>query len=116
MTPSQIVTACICVLAIAVGQLLFKRAGIALEAAGTWMSFKVWLIVGGAMAIYGVATLLWISLLRHVDLSKAYLFMALSFLIVPLASYLVFDEAITTGYFVGAALVIAGLLVAIRLG
>lgn len=116
MTLSQIVTACICVLAIAAGQLLFKRAGITLETAGTWMSFKVWLVVGVALAIYGAATLLWISLLRHVDLSKAYLFMALSFLIVPLASYWVFDEAITPGYLAGAALVILGLFVAIRIG
>lgn len=69
-----------------------------------------------ALAIYGIATLLWINLLRFVDLNKAYSFMALCFIIVPIASHYFFHEAITPGYVVGASLVVIGLVIATRFG
>lgn len=116
MTLTHIAYALICVIAISAGQLLFKRAGMELELVGSWMSFKVLLIVAIALGVYGAATVLWINLLRHVDLNKAYLFMALSFVAVPLASHFVFHEAITVGYIAGAAIVIVGLLVATQFG
>lgn len=116
MTFIQIVYALVCVIAISAGQLLFKRAGMEIEAVGGWVSFKVLLTVAIALSIYGGATLLWINLLRQVDLNKAYLFMALSFVIVPVASHFVFHEAITAGYLAGTTLVAIGLVVATQCG
>ena len=72
------------------------------------------MVFGFAMFIYGVATLLWISLLRYVPLNKAYVFMALSFVLVPIASYFVFREHITVGYWIGVALIVSGVIVAAK--
>lgn len=116
MSSLQILIAILCVIAISTGQLLFKRASIAINEAGDWMSFKVWVLVAIALAIYGAATLLWIGLLRQVELNRAYLFMALSFVIVPCASYLIYGESISIGYLIGTAMVIIGLYVAISFG
>jgi drug/metabolite transporter (DMT)-like permease len=69
-----------------------------------------------ALAIYAIATLLWINLLRFVNLNRAYSFMALCFIIVPIASHFIFNERITPGYAVGTLLVVVGLVIATRFG
>ena len=69
-----------------------------------------------AFAIYGGATLLWVYLLRFVPLNKAYLFMALSFVFVPLAGYYFLAEKITFGVVIGAFLIISGIAVASKFG
>lgn len=116
MTSLQIVWALACVFIISSGQLLFKRAGIEIQAAGTWFSPRALVLLFCALAIYGFATLLWVNLLRFVTLNKAYLFMALCFILVPIASHFLFREAITRGYVLGTALIIVGLVVATRFG
>lgn len=116
MSSIQIAWALACVFIISSGQLLFKKAGIEIQAAGTWYSTRALVMLFCALAIYGIATLLWINLLRYVSLNKAYLFMALCFILVPIASHFFFREAITRGYVVGAALIISGLIVATRFG
>lgn len=72
------------------------------------------IVFGLALFIYGIATLLWISLLRYVPLNKAYVFMALSFVLVPIASYYIFSEQITVGYWIGVALIVSGVIVAAK--
>lgn len=114
MTPLHIIWAIACVLIIAIGQLLFKKAGMEIQAIGHWASMRVLIVVGCALFIYGLATLLWISLLRYVPLNKAYVFMALSFVLVPIASYFIFREHITVGYWIGVALIVSGVIVAAK--
>ena len=103
--------------AIAAGQLLFKRAAMQIgSATGTGWVLDVarlptmWL----ALALYGAATLLWVRILTTVPLSRAYPFMALAFVLVPAAGYLFFDENITAKYAIGTALIIAGVVVVAR--
>ncbi len=86
------------------------------QSAGTWFSPRALVTIFFALAIYAIATLLWINLLRFVNLNRAYSFMALCFIIVPIASHFIFKEAITTGYVIGTGLVIVGLVVATRFG
>jgi drug/metabolite transporter (DMT)-like permease len=100
--------------AIAAGQILFKRAAAQIGSASghAWVLDvaklpTMWL----ALALYGVATLLWVRILTTVPLSRAYPFMALAFVLVPAAGYLVFSEPITTRLVVGTALIVAGVLV-----
>jgi len=112
MTPLHIIWAIACVFIIAAGQLLFKKAGMEIQIAGTWASPRVMVVVGSALFIYGLATLLWISLLRYVPLNKAYVFMALSFVLVPIASTFIFREQVTLGYWAGVALIVSGVIVA----
>jgi drug/metabolite transporter (DMT)-like permease len=116
MSTLQIIWALACAFIIASGQLLFKKAGLEIQAAGTWNSPRALTMVFFALVIYAVATLLWINLLRFVSLNRAYTFMALCFVIVPIASHFVFRETITTGYIAGTALVILGLIITTRFG
>ncbi len=63
-----------------------------------------------ALVIYAGATLLWVSVLQQVPLSRAFAFNALSFVVIPIASILFFGEVATPRLGMGLALVIAGLI------
>lgn len=102
---------------LAAGQSLFKLSALSLHGAGqtgglfslvTIPSF--WL----ALALYGLGTLLWIVVLQTVPLSRAYPFMALAFVIVPLLAVVIFKESLSLTYLVGAALIVAGVMVTAR--
>jgi drug/metabolite transporter (DMT)-like permease len=116
MTFLQIIWTLACVAIIASGQLLFKKAGLDIQAAGTWWSPRALITVFCALVIYAVATLLWINLLRFVSLNRAYSFMALCFVIVPIASHFAFGESLTRGYLIGTVMIMCGLIVTSRFG
>lgn len=101
---------------ISAGQVLFKLAGGRIdgrEASGItgllYTLFDPFLL--SAFAIYGSATILWVYVLRSIPLSQAYPFMALSFVLVPLASYLFFGETLGLRYWIGAGLLLSGMVV-----
>jgi undecaprenyl phosphate-alpha-L-ara4N flippase subunit ArnE len=98
---------------ISTGQVLFKMTGLRLaERKGSGMlSLATDPYFVSALALYGVGTLIWIYVLRHLPLGQAYPFMALSFVLVPIASVLVFGESLGLRYWLGAGLIVAGMLV-----
>lgn len=103
--------------AMAVGQVLFKRAAAQLGGGDgiPWVLElarlpTMWL----ALALYGAATLLWVRILGTVPLSRAYPFAALAFVLVPAAGYAFFDESINGRQLLGTALIVAGVIVAAR--
>lgn len=101
--------------AIAAGQILFKRAAGQLQAGGSWLLDLARLpTMWVAIALYAGATLLWVRILTTIPLSRAYPFVALAFVLVPAAGYLFFNEAITPKYALGTALIVAGVIVAAR--
>jgi drug/metabolite transporter (DMT)-like permease len=100
-----------CVLMVSTGQLMFRQTGLLIERRGGWMDSEVLVLLGAALAIYGLATLLWINLLRSMPLAVAYPFMGLSFLFVPLLGALLLRESITLYQGLGAALILAGISV-----
>jgi drug/metabolite transporter (DMT)-like permease len=102
-----------CVLAIASGQLLFKLSAISLSSAGL-RSVILSPSLLGALTIYGVATVAWIWQLRSIELSRAYPFMALSFVVVPLLSASVLKEPIDARYWAGTGMIIGGILLTLR--
>ncbi len=116
MSATNIILILICVIAISGGQLLFKRAGLELELAGTWLSWRVWLYSGVSFAVYTGATLLWIHVLRVTPLIQAYPFMALSFVIVPLSGAWFFKEQLGAAYLIGLLLIISGVVLIARSG
>ena len=67
------------------------------------------MIIG--LAVYGLATLLWMLALKNVPLSFAYSFMALSYVAVPILSIIFLNETLSLKYWAGAGLIIAGLFV-----
>lgn len=64
-----------------------------------------------SMLVYAIATISWIFVLRSVPLGVAYSFTALGFLFVPILSMLLFGEALSLRYFLGALLIMIGLVV-----
>ena len=59
---------------------------------------------------YGVATIGWVLVLRQAPLNRVYPFMALAFVLVPLGSRLFLGEALAPQYWIGVALLVAGLV------
>lgn len=104
----------IAVLAIAVGQIFFKS--IAVRLMGRPLSEAVLdpaVLVPFfiAASIYAAATVFWILALRDLPLSRGYMFMAASFVIVPAVSTILFGEALSAGFLFGVALIVAGVLI-----
>jgi multidrug transporter EmrE-like cation transporter len=62
-----------------------------------------------------VAVLCWMAALTHLELSRAYPFAALSFVLVLILSGVLFGETITLAKAVGIVVVIAGLIVGVTL-
>jgi len=92
-----------------VGQILFKKAAMAAEGQNFLLGLiNGWMFV--ALALYGVATLLWVWILKQYPLSAAYPFVALAFVLVPIASVYIFDEAISVRYMWGCAMIIGGIV------
>jgi drug/metabolite transporter (DMT)-like permease len=106
--------ALLCVSIIAVGQILFKCTANALRLAGTVWHVEVLGFASAALALYGLATPLWIALLQHAPLGRVYPYMALSFVLVAGAGWLVFGERVSFGYLIGLTLIVAGILVISR--
>lgn len=113
MNPGQVVLALACVLAIAIGQVLFKIIG-GLVASEPVLVTRTVLTTLLALALYGLATLGWILLLRHVPLTKAYPYMALSFVAVPLMGMMFLGERPSASYALGVLLIVVGVAVAVR--
>lgn len=100
-------------LMISFGQFLFKMAGrdlsgnVGRDLMG--IAFQPYFI--GAMALYGVASFLWVIALSNTDISRAYPFMASGFIVVPLLGYFLLNETLSLPFFAGTALIIAGIVV-----
>lgn len=99
---------------LAVGQLLFKKAGLSMRGLplgegllGLAQSPAFY----AAIALYGLSTLLWVWLLSRVTLMQAYPWVAAGVIIVPMLSMAVFGERVNTTYWLGTLLIVAGILV-----
>lgn len=103
-----------CVVSIAIGQLLFKLTANSLAQAGTIFNGKTFLLFIAAIALYGFTTLLWIYVLQKGSLGKIYPIMALSFVIVPILSYVVLGERFNSQYAIGVVFLISGIIISIR--
>ena len=98
---------------LACGQILFKKAALASSGKSLLLGLlNSWMLV--ALVVYGVATLLWVAILRTTPLSVAYPFAALGFVIVPIAARVMFSEPLDLRYAAGAALIVIGILLTAR--
>jgi undecaprenyl phosphate-alpha-L-ara4N flippase subunit ArnE len=98
-------------LLLAAGQILFKRTAariVGLPMPEQLLALLVQPSFYTACVLYAAATVLWVSLLTHIPLSDAYPFVALSFVIVPVASWWFFGEPLGLGYWTGIGLIVAG--------
>jgi len=109
MSIQNVVLLALNVFALSVGQVLFKLSARALEGSGSLLArvlFNKYLFA--ALVVYGLATALWVALLRQVPLSVAYPFVALAFFLVPLMGHWVLGEPLRWQTLVGAGVIFAG--------
>ncbi|MFD4836106.1 EamA family transporter [Achromobacter sp. NPDC058515] len=106
------VAAVLCVVGLAIGQILFKVSASALAQTGTFFSAKPLGALFAAMVLYGITSIAWVWVLQRVELGRVYPIMALAFILVPLGSHLVFGERFNIQYFFGIALIMVGIVVA----
>lgn len=101
-------------LVIAVGQILFKLTSRDVQSLSidslTKMALNGYFIA--ALILYGLATIFWVYALRHFPLTKAYLFMGLSFIFVPILGYIFLKEPLSLRYLAGAACIVFGVWLA----
>lgn len=104
----------LCVLGMAIGQILFKISANGLHESGSLFSAKTLMALSAAICLYGLTSLAWVWVLQRTELGKVYPFMAFAFVLVPIGSYFMFGERFQTQYLVGVALIVAGIVVATR--
>lgn len=106
-----------CVAMIGGGQLLFKAAAAGWRVeGGAWQAFVSFLspLMVAALVVYGLATVLWVYVLRTVPLSAAYAMFSLAFVFVPVLAHLVLGEPLEAKTIVGGAIIVLGVVVATR--
>ena len=100
-------------LLIATGQVLFKLASA--QAGRPDLRGIISLLINpvliAALLLYAFGTIVWIYVLKSVPLTIAYSFMGLTFCFVPLLAQVFLGEALTLRYMIGAACIVAGMLV-----
>ena len=73
-------------------------------------------LVLGAMPLYAASFVAWAITLSRIQLSHAYPAMATTYVLIPLASWLLLGESITPWHWVGTIVVMAGTLTVLRAG
>jgi multidrug transporter EmrE-like cation transporter len=86
-------------------------SGSALQAA-----FAAFLSAGvlGGLTLYGIGTVLWLGVLSRTEVSQAYPFVGLGFVLTALVGFFLFGDAIGPLRIVGIALVIGGIFLISR--
>ena len=112
----------ISVVASIIGQLLLKvgmnkLGSITLSASQflsvSWkMATNPYVFIG--LAIYLAGTVFWLAALSRVDLSYAYPFASLSYVVMLVASWMMFDEKITLGRLIGTVVIGIGVFLISR--
>lgn len=108
------VVAILCVIGLAVGQILFKISATAITESGSFLAIKPATTLFGAMCLYGITSVAWVWVLQKTELGRVYPLMALAFVLVPLGSHFVFGERFQPQYFVGVVMIMAGIIIAVR--
>lgn len=110
MSTLAIILAISTVLGMASGQILFKLA----SGHGGLMEIFLFPMFWAAVVLFGLVTILWVLLLREVELSRAYPIMAETYVLVPIASMVILGEKLGWSYGLGVALIIGGIILTVR--
>lgn len=97
-------------LILAVGQILFKTASGDATVENVLRLFAnpyLW----AALFLYGAATIGWLFVIRGLPISRAIMFIALSYVYVPLLSALFLGERLSLKLFLGVAIICTGVYV-----
>lgn len=103
----------LCVFVASFGHVLFKSSANTLKNLSSFWMIAFEPVFISAMFLYALTTVGWIWCLQELPLSKAYLFMALAYVFIPLLSWAFFGELPTWQYFMSSVLIVFGIVVAI---
>jgi undecaprenyl phosphate-alpha-L-ara4N flippase subunit ArnE len=117
MSPRLLLLTLLCVALLTVGQMLFKVAAMQWRIDGwSWVTLRTFLSPSLLLAliVYALATVLWVFILRSVPLTAAFPLYALVFIVVPLAAHFSLGEAVSWNTFIGGAIIVLGVAIAVR--
>jgi drug/metabolite transporter (DMT)-like permease len=106
MSTTSVALAIITIVGMTAGQLLFKTASQQGSAVQIITSLSFWT----ATCLYGVVTIAWVLLLREMGLARAYPIMAVTYVLVPLASFAILGERVGPLYLLGIAMISGGII------
>jgi drug/metabolite transporter (DMT)-like permease len=114
MSLIQVCLIVLTVLALSIGQVLFKLAARDIRT-GPDMIMSLFFNRNLLLAapLYIIATGLWVALLRTVPLKIAYPFAALAYIFVPLLAYMFVGEDLSWRSFVGALIILLGVWISV---
>ncbi len=109
MSLTQSAFAILTVLALSLGQILFKVASGSIVFGwpgllNSLLNPKLLLALG----VYAVATVMWLYVLKTTSLTLAYPFAALAFFVVPILSHFLLGEPLRLNTFLGAGVIAVG--------
>ena len=70
------------------------------------VALSPWII--GGVALYGLGTVLWLAVLSRAELSQAYPFVGLSFVLTAIFGWLLFQDAMSPSRIAGIAAIVVG--------
>lgn len=108
------IIAILCVIGLAIGQILFKVSATSLTQTGSFFAPKTAAILFVALTLYGTTTIAWVWVLQKIELGKVYPFMALAFVLVPLGSHFILGERFQLQYYIGIAMIVSGIIVTVK--
>ena len=75
-----------------------------------FMSLSYCLGLAGAIAVMGVYAIGWQQILKHIEISTAYMFKGTSLIFIMLLAWMLFGEQITLNNIMGACVIIIGIV------
>ncbi|MBE1446251.1 multidrug transporter EmrE-like cation transporter [Paenibacillus sp. OAS669] len=100
------------------GQILMKWGVDGVKPAGaallTWTGLKAYWPVIAGIGSYGLSSIFWLLALKQFPLSTAYPMISLSYILVMVLSFFLFQETLSVQKWCGAILISAGVLVIAR--
>jgi len=108
VNPAAILFALVTVLLNGGAQLLLRKAALTGASPTNPLSLvkNAWFLTG--LAAYAISVLTWLFVLRRVPLAVAAPFIALVYVLVPLASRLLFEDTVSTKMWIGMLFVVFG--------
>lgn len=108
--------AIICVFMMSIGQILFKVSAIKLAEANSIYDAGFLFASAASIIVYGLTSIAWILILKTADVGQVYPLAALAFVLVPIASYVVFGETFNISYFIGVLFIVLGVVLTQKFG
>ncbi len=114
MSPASVLFALVTVLLNGSAQLLLRKAALTGATPANPLSLlrNSWFMIG--LGAYAISVLTWLLVLKRVPLAVAAPFVALVYVLVPLASRMFFDDHLSSRMWVGMFLVVLGVTLVVQ--